>query len=133
MEIVIDRPPIYDEAAKVFPLQGREIFAWGDKIYNPGGFNIPPWLVAHETVHAVQQLDETGEYDPESWWARYLVDIEFRFQQELEAHQEEYTSFCLNNKDRNKRLQYKRLVARKLAAPLYGNMITAFDAMRRIK
>ena len=128
MQIVNERPPIWDRAAEVFPLQGREIFAWGDTIYNPGGFDIPVWLVEHEKVHQLQQAG-----DPEAWWEQYLVDTEFRFHMELAAHQREYRSYCENNKDRNKRLQYKRVVAKKLSAPLYGNMITAFDAMRRIK
>ncbi len=127
MEIVIDRPPIYDRAAKVFPLEGREIFAYGDKIYNPGGFVVPAWLVAHEEVHQLQQAGE-----PEAWWDQYLVDAEFRFHMELAAHRREYESYCEHNKDRNKRLQYKRIVAKKLSAPLYGNMITRFDAMRSL-
>lgn len=132
MEIIIDRPPIYDRAAKVFPLQGREIFAWGDKIYNPGGFVIPAWLMAHEKVHANQQMNDDGHFGTEAWWEQYLVDVEFRFQEELEAHRAEYRVYCQHNKDRNKKLQYKRAVAKKLAAPLYGNMITAFDAMRKL-
>lgn len=127
MEIIVDRPPIYDRAAKVFPLQGREIFAYGDKIYNPGGFDVPAWLVAHEEVHSLQQAG-----DPEGWWEQYLVDGEFRFHMELAAHQREYRSYCEHNRDRNKRLHYRRLVAKKLSAPLYGNMISRFDAMRRI-
>ena len=133
MEIIIDRPPIYDRAAKVFPLQGREIFAWGDKIYNPGGFVIPEWLVAHEQVHANQHMDDSGHFNPEAWWERYLVDVEFRFQEELEAHRAEYRSYCQHNRDRNKQAAYKRIVAKKLAAPLYGSMITSFDAMRKIQ
>ena len=128
MEIIIDRPPIYEAAAKVFPLTGREIYAYGDKIYNPAGFDIPAWLIAHEEVHQLQQAG-----DPESWWEDYLKDIEYRFCMELAAHQREYRSYCEHNKDRNKRAAYKRIVAKKLAAPLYGNMITVFDAMRRIK
>lgn len=128
MEIIIDKPPIYDEAAKVFPLQGREIFAWGDKIYNPGGFTIPAWLVAHEEIHSMQHL----ETSPEAWWERYLVDIEFRFNEELEAHVAEYRAYRMYNKDRNKVAAYKRIVAKKLSAPLYGNMITVSDAMKRI-
>lgn len=127
MEIVIDRPPIYDRAAKVFPLEGREIFAYGDKIYNPGGFVVPAWLIAHEEVHQLQQAGE-----PEAWWDQYLVDTEFRFHMELAAHRREYQSYCEHHRDRNNRLQYKRLVAKKLSAPLYGNMITRFDAMRSL-
>ena len=128
MKIVNEKPPIWARAAEVFPLEGREIFAWDDTIYNPGGFTIPDWLIAHEEVHQGQQAG-----DPEAWWEIYLVDAEFRFEQELAAHQMEYKVYCRGNRDRNKRLQYRRIVARKLAAPLYGSMITFADAMRRLK
>ena len=128
MEIIIDRPPIYDEAAKIFPLEGREIFAYGNKIYNPGGFDIPGWLVAHEMVHEEQQ-----DGDPEGWWDHYLAEPEFRLDQELAAHIAEYQSYCKHNRDRNKQVHYRMVVARKLAAPLYGGLITKGEALRLLK
>lgn len=130
MQIIVDKPPIYARAAEVFPLEGREIFAWGDKIYNPGGFTIPDWLIAHEEVHEKQQAEAGG---PEAWWEIYLVDDEFRFNMELDAHLMEFKVYCQGNKDRNKQAMYRRIVARKLAAPLYGSMITVQDALRRLK
>ncbi len=128
MQIMIDTPPIYDRAAAVFPLTGNEIFAWDDIIYNPSGKDIPVWLVDHENVHKRQQAGE-----PEEWWDRYLVDEEFRYQMELEAHRVEYLSFCHHNKDRNKQSRYLAMISRRLAAPMYGNMITASEARKAIK
>lgn len=130
MEIVIAKPPIWARAAEVFPLSGRELYAYGDIIYNPGGFRIPPWLIAHEEVHQ-KQTEECG--GPEKWWDKYLTDTEFRFDQELPAQQREYRSYCAHVKDRNARVHYLTTVARKLAAPLYGSMISVSEAKRRIK
>jgi hypothetical protein len=128
MRIVVDYPPIYDRIAKAFPLRGREIFAFSDTIYNPGGYDIPLWLVAHEEVHQKQQGD-----DAEGWWDRYLVDTEFRYEMEFEAHQQEYRSYCKHVKDRNARVKYLNLVAGKLAAPLYGSVVSVREAKRRIE
>ncbi len=128
MEIVNTYPPIIDKIAEVFPLQGSEIFAFGSVIYNPGAFEIPQWLIDHEEVHQEQQGN-----DVESWWERYLIDTEFRFKMELEAHQREYRSYCEHNRDRNKRVRYLHIVARKLSAPLYGSMVSVSEAVRRLK
>jgi hypothetical protein len=127
MKIVNGYPPIYDRARDVFPLSGREIFAWGDTIYNPGHCDIPPWLIDHERMHQKQQGD-----DVEGWWGRYLDDPEFRFKMELEAHQREYRSYCAHVKDRNAHGRYLIVVARKLAAPLYGGLLSISEAKRRI-
>jgi hypothetical protein len=128
VQIVNERPPIWDRAAEVFPLSGNEIFAFGDTIFNPGGWDIPVWLVEHEKVHQRQQ-----DGDPEAWWDRYLIDEQFRFDMELEAHQREYRVYCANVKDRNAQVRYLTTVARKLAAPLYGSMVSVSEAKRRIK
>lgn len=128
MKIVVDRPPVWDRCEKVFPLSGYEIFAYGDIIYNPGGFKIPQWLIDHEKVHQKQQ----GE-DVEGWWDRYLVDAEFRYEMEFEAHQAEYRSYCRHVKDRNARAGYLIIVAKKLAAPLYGSVVSVKEAKRRIQ
>jgi len=120
-------PPNIEKIRAVFPLTGKEIFAWGNTIYNPGGGPIPPWLAAHEKIHMLQQGD-----DIEGWWDRYLVDAEWRFKQELEAHQEEYRVFCVLNKDRNTRIRYKNMLAARLASSMYGNMVTKKEALKWI-
>jgi len=127
-EIRDEYPPIYEKAKEVFPLKGGEIFAWGpDIIYAPGHTHIPPWLIDHELVHFKQQQGE-----PEYWWRLYLSDPAWRYIQELEAHQEEYRSFCRHNKDGNKRFQYLVRISRRLASPMYGSLVSASEAMKSI-
>lgn len=128
MKILFENPPIIDAIRLAFPLSGNEIFAWGDIIYNPSKTTIPPWLIAHEEVHQRQQ----GE-DVRGWWDRYLIDAEWRFTQELEAHQVEYRVFCVLNKDRNHRARYLNMISHRLSSKLYGNVITKYEAMKRIK
>ena len=121
-------PPNIEAIRLVFPISGSEIFAWGSDIYNPSGKYIPEWLLAHEAVHCKQQ----GEYISD-WWARYLIDSEWRLTQELEAHQVEYRSFCKHNKDRNARIRYLDGIAGRLSSPLYGSIIKKSEAISLIR
>jgi hypothetical protein len=127
MEIVEDFPPNIAEIREVFPLKGRELFAYGDIIYNPSGLNIPNELIAHECVHQEQQ----GE-NVEDWWKKYLTDPAFRYIMELEAHQIEYQVFCDSEKDRNVRAKYLMAIASRLASPLYGKIVSLKEARKQI-
>ena len=129
VEIVNDKPPIYDQAAEMFPLKGGEIFAWAGTIYNPGGRPIPDYLIEHEKEHFKQQEAVGG---PEAWWERYFADPEFRYQQELEAHQREYRAYCATHRDRNARTKYLIMIAGRLASPMYGSVTTRAKAMKLI-
>ena len=100
-------PPNYELLAKHFPMKGGEIFTYGNKIYTPS--RLSPSLIAHEKTHVRQQL----KMGVEIWWARYIADEDFRFSQELEAHQVEYRA--------GGRL---KVIAERLASPLYGNLTT---------
>lgn len=128
MRIVIGFPPNIESILEVFPITGSEIFAYGDTIYNPSGASLTPALIAHEGVHSRQQGD-----DVEGWWDRYLVDEKFRFQQELEAHQQEYKTFSHFHRDRNTRFHYLAAIAKRLAGKLYGSLVSAKDARKLIK
>lgn len=127
MKIVHEFPPNIEEIRKVFPLQGYEMFAYGDTIYHPEGTKLPQYLIDHEEVHEKQQGD-----DVEGWWARYLVDPKFRFEMELEAHRAEYRSMIVGADRRIRRFALK-LVAKKLAAPLYGRLCTLAQAKKLLK
>ena len=127
MQIVEDFPPNIAEIREVFPLKGRELFAYGDIIYNPSGLNIPNELIAHECVHQEQQ----GE-NVEDWWKKYLTDPAFRYIMELEAHQIEYQVFCDSEKDRNVRAKYLMAIASRLAGPLYGKIVSLKEARKQI-
>ena len=121
-------PPNIEEIRKVFPLTGEEIFAYGNTIYNPSGITLSPELQAHEEVHAKQQA-----FDPRGWWDRYLIDPQFRLEQELEAHQVEYRTFCRNHKDRNLRNRYLMAIAKRLSGPVYGSIVSQKEARKLIR
>jgi len=128
--IIVDKPPIFDRARKVFgPIVDGAIFAWGYDIYNPKGFEISSVLLAHENIHAQQQAD----YGIEFWWDTYLKNESFRLSQEIPAHIAEYKEFCKGNHTRNSRRLYLLGIAKRLASALYGNLITPEKAKALIK
>lgn len=129
LEVVDARPPNYEAIVAVFPgaAQPGVIFAYGDRIYAPGGRRPTPALQAHEAVHCERQ-----DGRPEPWWRRYLVDPAFRLEEELEAHRAEYRAYCARHANRAKREAALEGVARKLAAPLYGGLISVEDARKAV-
>lgn len=129
VEVVFGDPPNIGKIRQAgIPLSGREIFAWDGTIYNPSGGPVGAPLIAHERVHFKQQNG-----DPEAWWERYLDDVEFRLEQEIESHRAEYREFCKTVRQREKRVRFLSEIALRLSGPLYGGKITHREAMRRIK
>lgn len=126
-KIVLGFPPNIEKIRETFELSGNEIFAWDGTIYSPNK-DLPQWLINHEKVHFKQQ-----DGDPEGWWERYLTDDQFRLDQEIPAHQEEYRTFCRVTKDRNEHTKKKIELARRLSSKMYGNMMTMTEAMRIFK
>ena len=123
----MEPPPNIEAIRAVLPLTGREIFAYDGIIYNPGACHIGPELVAHEEVHFRQQGKRSKR-----WWKRFLKSPEFRLKQELEAHREEYRVFRTMNRDRNTRVRFLHQIARRLAGPMYGGIMTAAQAAKEI-
>lgn len=134
--IVNDWPPNIKSIRAVLPVTENNIFAYGGTIYNPGGRGLSRELIAHETVHFRQQAEfkkpRWSRNSVESWWKKFLAEPEFRLEQELEAHREEYQEYCRRNKDRNRQVLFARLISKRLAAPMYGGLITAPEAQRKI-
>ena len=131
MQQVVDYPPNINDIRAVFPITGQEIFTWNDTIYNPSGAKLPQWLIAHESVHMQQQAE-----DPESWWTRYLVDPQWRFEQELEAHRAEFNVYCISPgalMNRNKKRAFLKALARRLSSPIYGRCATYQQCRMAIK
>lgn len=129
MKIVKGYPPNYANILAAFPAAARMqgvLFCWGDTIYNPQGVTLYEPVLAHEEVHCRQQ----GK-NPEVWWHRYIIDPQFRFEQELEAHQREYEVASLRL-TRNQRRQVLRGLAHRLSGALYGKMVTKDEASRLI-
>jgi hypothetical protein len=130
LEVVRERPPNFDAIVAVFPQAANPgvIFAYGGKVYAPGETKVTRDLDAHERVHIERQGD-----DPDGWWDRYLVDKEFRFEEELLAHRAEFQSFCRRQLDAFKRRHAQIEIGRKLASALYGHMITPEQAELAIR
>lgn len=122
-EVRHDWPPnIAKLRARFVAISESTIFTYAPVVYVPGGFRLPVTIAAHERVHLRQQGD-----DPATWWERYVNDVEFRFQQELEAHRAEWRAAR-----RGGRRDERYAIASRLASPLYGSMITVPEALKAI-
>lgn len=132
-----ENPPNFEAICAVFPAvrdHKGAIFTYGDFIYAPHlapGTELAGHLNVHEQVHMCQQKEIGG---PEVWWDRYLTDVDFRLEQEVEAYRAQY-QFVLNlYSPKNEGL--KRFLfdlACDLSGPLYGNMIDYGGAEIKIK
>ena len=111
-------PPNYRQINQAFNIRGKPvIFCYGDTIYNPSRIDVPPCLIAHETVHSRQQGS-----DPDGWWRRYIDDLEFRLREEVEAHRAEYEHLGQTQKHLDD-------IARRLSSQIYGRLVT-FETAR---
>jgi hypothetical protein len=115
--IIVDRPPNFEQIKAAFPKADGEgvLFAYDGNIYSPSGKTIPPALIAHEQVH----LDRQKAWSPDSWWASYLHDSDFRYVEELLAHAAEF-KVQRQAKDRNFGARLLMATALRLVAPLYN-------------
>lgn len=130
LRIVHQPPPNYAEIVAVFPFAKRPgtMFCHGRCIWIPNGGAVSPSLMAHETVHADRQIAMAG--GPDAWWNQYLVDGQFRFDEELPAHIAEFRWF--DGRPRPERTFMLRQIAARLAGPLYGRLVTVHQAKRLI-
>ena len=130
VRVIADWPPNIEEIREVLPVTDRNIFAYDEVIYNPGGGKLPPWLTEHERVHFTQQVKYPGGVT--SWWHRFLNDPTWRLRQEIPAHQIEYHVYCQCGHQRNQRRLYLKGMAKRLSAPMYGNIISFAEAKNLI-
>lgn len=130
MRIVHARPPNFERIVAVFPAaaNGPVAFAFGDIIYNPMGVKIAQEIVAHESVHGKRQGSQI-----EAWWECYLVDPEFRVAEEILAMRAQYDTFCRRTTNRDLRAKVFADIAKSLASPLYGSVISYREACRRLR
>lgn len=129
MKIIDDYPPNYKEIADTFNLTGRPgiVFTYGDVLYNPSGAKIDLHLMKHEETH----MHEQRKIGRDAWWKRYLVDQEFRLEQELKAYRAQHK--CLKqNYPRDYRRLVTQQIAKDLSSKMYGNIVTKEEAKRLI-
>lgn len=126
--IKYEQPPNIETLRKRFPIQRGVLFAYAPHIYNPDGAFISEALMVHEQVHLAQQGDA-----PALWWGLYLDDPEFRLLQEFQAHLAEYEHRKALAVNRHERRALLKQMAHRLAAPLYGGLITRRKAAIALK
>ena len=130
--IVIAEPPLYSHIVEAFGVRPGDgvIYSWGDTVYNPDGVPIPPQVLAHEAVHGERQGTSTVAIV--QWWKRYIESPRFRLAEEIPAHQAEL-KWWLEYGNRAERRAAVKVVAKRLASPLYGRLVgrSAAEAMLR--
>ena len=135
MRVINLRPPahVWDGCDKQFGVAARRgvLFAYGDTIYNPDGITIPPALLAHEGVHGARQGAMLGGVV--AWWDAYLTDPRFRLAEELPAHVVELRHYLAEAPSRPARRLHLTAVAKRLASPLYGRLISVDGAKQLLK
>jgi len=109
MNIIVARPPNFEDIVKVFPLAERAstIFAYDETIYVSEGVILSP-------AHLMRQR----EIGVEPWWDTYLKDEDFRYKEELLAHKAEYW-VNVRGMSRSDRHRIAVVTTKRLIAPLY--------------
>ena len=129
---ISDKEPPYQllrQCQEKFDLTGKQpCFMVGDTLYNPFKGHIDETLIAHETVHGMQQGD-----DILGWWHKYLEDKDFRFKQELEAYRVQYRVGKEIISDRNEVARLLFRISADLSSPMYGSMVGRIEALKLIK
>ena len=129
--IISGRPPNFQKILKVFPKAAGKgtIFAYAPYIYVSGKPELSPALTKHEHLHLLRQMMYVS--GPEEWWDRYLTDREFRLEEELVAHVEEY-KHLQEHGSRAERRDALKVVADRLSSMLYLLNIIPKQAARLI-
>lgn len=138
-KVVRGVPPNYTAIVAAFPAANKPgvIFAYHDTIYVRGEVELTPSLLEHEKVHLRQQAtfcEEVGAgRSAWLWWQHYLVDPQFRAEQELEAHIVEYAHVLKSGLNRDGRRKACAQIAARLSGPLYGRCIGKLKVIAHLR
>lgn len=129
IEVVRGKPPMYDKIVSALGEPGEfTVYTYGETIYSPSG-ELPSDVMVHEKVHVDQQVKVGRDW----WWDHYLEHSSFRVSQELEAYRVQYQFLRRHVKDRNALAREAFHLARTLAGPLYGRVMSFNDALNAIR
>ena len=127
MEIKTEKPKCFDRLVQVFNIEEAWekglIITYGAQIHCKYG-SIPPDLEVHELVHVRQQEG----IDPDTWVERFIEDLDFRRDVEVEAFQAQAKYLRENIKDRNDLAKRLHFIHCSISSKLYGNMMTYSEA-----
>lgn len=115
--------PLLQEYKKHFTITKDTVFALTPYIYT--NHKLTPDLLIHEQIHLKQQ-EKLGV---DEWVNRYIDDLEFRIEQEVEAYRNQINSI----KDRNAKERMKIWASETLSSKLYGNIINYQIAYNKLK
>lgn len=130
MRVIKAFPPNFSRIASTFPVKGIPgiLYAYGDKLYNPSGVSVSPWIEAHEAIHMSRQ-EARGV---EEWWGLYLIDPAFRLFEEVLSHKAEFHAYDNWMHNPKKLARYLDMIAKRLSSPLYGSLLSKDDAVKLI-
>lgn len=130
MKIKQGYPPNIEDIKRVLSPDKDSVFCYGEDIYCQDPDNLPPDVIVHEKVHARQQQNFSN---PDLWWQKYLLDKQFRFEQELEAYAEQYLWLKWNGTSSSVLQEALEDLGSNLAHPQYDFKITAQEASSKIR
>jgi TPP-dependent pyruvate/acetoin dehydrogenase alpha subunit len=112
-----EKPPVYDELHEKFGVEWNKgvIITYGKTVHCK--YKIPKQKKAHERVHIKQQKD------PVKWWKRYIEDVEFRREQEIEAYKKEVQWIRENIKGFKHKKDRIDKIVQDICSSMYGDMI----------
>ena len=123
MEKLQNEFPLIELYKKHFNITEKTIFALTPDIYT--NYKLTPDLLIHEQTHLKQQ-EKIGA---DKWVDKYINNIDFRIEQEVEAYKNQVKSI----KDRNIRERVKVWASETLSGELYQNIITKQKAYELLK
>lgn len=123
MKISKEVPPIYAIIKKVLNVNWERgvCIVYGDTCYSKNSLSDD--LKVHEETHVRQQTI----WGPEEWWRKYLIDKQFRLEQEVEAYKNQIEYIKANSPREYKRFKLNQ-IPKELSSGLYGNMCTYLEA-----
>lgn len=138
IKILNSYPPNFEMILEAFPhcREAKAIFAYGETIYNPFNRKIELHSIEHEKIHFAQQSIEHGatlDDKCKAWWYKYVHDIAFRFEQEVEAYRYQYAFTRKHVSDRETLSWFLGKLSENLSSTLYGSMCTRSEARRLIE
>ncbi|HHD81536.1 MAG TPA: hypothetical protein ENK99_08155 [Campylobacterales bacterium] len=120
--------PLLEKVVKKFNISDKKlkdiVFTYGNTIYTRQPLSYG--LITHETTHILQQQKNKDE-----WWGRYLIDNQFRLEQEIEAYQRQLQTYKNNDIGLYKIMLSK--IADDLSGGMYGDIITREKAIEALE
>ena len=112
--------PLLEKVVSKFNISDKKlediVFTYGDIIYTRQPLSYG--LITHETTHIMQQAKNKDE-----WWGRYLIDDDFRLEQEIEAYQRQLQAYKNNDIGLYEVMLPK--IAKDLNSGMYGDIFTS--------